>query len=59
MSAFRIDITRERFSMTFTGSYDEQHEPDIAQMVAAMREGLEANGYDVTASLTLSSTFEV
>lgn len=50
---FDMVVLKDKFSMSFQGSvYDPEQEPALADMVASMREGLEANGWEVRASVT-------
>jgi len=55
MNKFEMIVDKGKFSFEFNGFFDEGIEAEVTQMVAAMQEGLEANGFTVTASYTLST----
>jgi hypothetical protein len=56
VTGFQLTTTKGDFAFQFRGSIvDARDEARVAEMVAAMREGLEANGFNVEASLELST----
>lgn len=53
-TGFRMAVRKGDDVYEMTGGFDSVHEGWVVEMVAAMREGLEANGFDVEANLDMS-----
>jgi len=51
-----MDVSTKDGAFRFTGDFDDSNQAWVMRMIAAMQEGLEANGFDVRASVTLTTT---